>query len=294
MLRYYESNYSNQENTTPNQPTKTMKSMTSTLNLKAVLATLSLGIFMAGTSGAQTLIVAEDFGGDGTGNINGTTADTFASGITSASGSSTWVTPTSGYLDDGSISSDNSVGYLNLGSYINDSKGTASGKFTLSATLDVLSGNNWVGFGFFESNTPATDNNFTNTVDSAGMGVIIYRTSNALDGFPGPASGGPGSVTSGTGSGAPELLTIVLDLTPSAYDGSSNFGTITFYKGDTTSGTNIGAYTYDADQSFGSIGMTVASSPGTISDLALTQVPEASTSLLLAGLGMLTLLRRRR
>jgi len=251
----------------------------------AVCAAFTLAPASAG------VIVAEDFGGDGS-TLNGATADTFDSGITSAGGSSTWVTP-AGYLDDGTIAGDDTTGYLNLGSYINDTKGTVNGQFTLSATLDVVNGFNWVGFGFFESNTPATGSNFTAS-GSDGMGVIIYRTNDNLDGFPGPGTSNGASIATGSGSGGPELLTLVLDLTPAGgYDGSTNFGTITFYQGDAATGTNLGSHTYTSNESFGSIGLTAATSDGTIANLQLEQavIPEPA-SLALISLGGLMIATR--
>lgn len=252
-------------------------------------AIASVGIISLSTVTAAT-IVAEDFVGDGS-TLNGTTADTFASGITTAGGSSTWVTPT-GYTNDGTIDGANTTGYLNLGTYINDSKGTASGKFTLSATLDVTSTPNWVGFGFFQDNTPSTAAQFTQA-GSLGMGIIIYRSSNDLDGFAGPGSGNGATISTGTGVG-PELLTLVLDLTPGGgYDDSTNFGTVTFYHGDVDTGINLGSYTHTTEQSFGSIGLTAATSEGTISNLQLSQVPEPSAAIM-GILSMIFFLRRRR
>lgn len=257
-------------------------------------AIASIGIICLNPATAASTIVLENFGGTGD-DLNGTTADTFAAGITTAGGSNTWDASTV-YNDDGSlVSGGNDGAYLNMGSYINDSKGTAAGKFTLSATIGSVPTGKWAGFGFFESNTPGTGGNFANA-GADGAGVIIYRETGELDGFAGLRTDNPvDGPDSQTGS---QLLTIVLDLTPAGgFDGSTDYGTISFYQGDADTGTLLSgtSHTYTSPISFGSVGMSNAS-PGvnaTFSGFELTQVPEPS-ALLLSGLSLLALLRRRR
>ncbi len=256
-----------------------------------LFATIALlGIICLSTATAATTIVSESFGGTGA-DLNGTTAEIFASGITTAGGSSTWSASTS-FNDDGSLVSGNNQGaYLNMGTYINDTKGTASGLLTFSVIINSLPDSAWAGFGFFVGNTPSINENFTNALAS-GSGTIIWRnTDSELDGFAGPGSSngvdGPNGVTA-----VPQLLTIVLDLT--THDNTSDFGTVSFFQGDGT-GTAFGSHAYTSDISFGSIGLSTAGNNvnSSYSSFELSQVPEPSAALL-SGFGAILLLRRRR
>lgn len=132
------------------------------------------------------------------------------------------------------------------------------------------------------------------------MGILIYRGDQTLDGFAGPMTGGgvDGGATEYTGD---QLLTIVLDLTPDGgYNGTDNFGTITFIRGDVDTGTPIGSgngsFTYSADRSYGSVGLTATGlGNGSVSNFQVTQVPEPSSPAMIIGsLALVTLLRRRR
>lgn len=240
---------------------------------------------------AQILIVEENFGGGG-GPLDTTSAETFAPAITTAGGSSTW-SARSDYRDDGSLSGTaGGSAYLNVGSYINDSKGSAVAFFTATVTISGPSTGNssYLAFGFFEPNTPDTNQSFTQA-GTEGMGILIYRNTGELDGFAGPANtnnvDGPNSQT---GS---QTLSFDLDLTD--WNGTDNFGSITFYDG---SGTSFGTHEYTVTESWGSIGLTKNLNGGgaTFSNFTLTQVPEPSSVALLLGLGtgMVVFLRRRR
>ena len=134
-------------------------------------AAAAASLFLATAPAHAAVIVAEDFGGSG-GALTGTTANTFASGITAAGGSSTWVADP-GFLDDGSVSVSRRAAYLNLGSYINDAKGTANGKFDLTMTISETTGA-WISLGFSTLNTPATTFDFTGA-EVPGLGTIVYR-----------------------------------------------------------------------------------------------------------------------
>jgi hypothetical protein len=266
-----------------------MKTMTSSPMFRTSFAMLLFSaLTMPGAFSAT--IVSENFGGTGA-DLNGTAADTFDSGITSAGGSGTWAAATPFKDDGGVVGGNNDGAYLDMGSYINDAKGTASGKFTLSVTLDSVPSSPWLGFGFFVSNTPDTDVNFTEA-GGLGSGTIIWRNTDLeLDGFAGPGSSngvdGPNGV-----SNSAQLLTVVLDLT--THDNASDFGTVSFFQGDGT-GTAFGSHSYTSDISFGSVGLTSAgnSVDGSYSSFELTQVPEPSTALV-GSLGLLALFRRRR
>lgn len=255
---------------------------------KSFIAILAAALTSAQLSSAATTIVAENFGGTGA-DLNGTTAETFATGITTAGGSSTWVADAV-FNDDGSlVGGNNQSGHLNMGTYINDSKGTATGKFTLSVTINSVPLNRWAGFGFFVANAPATNDTFTNA-GAFGSATIIYRETGELDGFAGPGTTTP--VDGPDGQTGAQLLTIVLDLT--THDNITDFGTVSFYQGDAT-GTLMGNHSYASDISFGSVGLSTAGTnvSTSYSGFELTQVPEPSVALL-GSLGVLCLLRRRR
>lgn len=271
--------------------------------MKLTIRLTMLGTILASASLASAaVIVTENFGG-GTGNLNGTSADTFDSSITSAGGSATWVarnTDGNFFAANGNVnlvSGINSASaYLGMGNYINNAKGTSTGLFTLSATINSTgTSNTWVSLGFFDSPTVTTV--FTAT----GLGSIIQRNDDQGQAAAGQQEldmwGGIGT-TLGSVDGpelasGPQLVIIVLDLTPTGgYNGTSNFGTVTWYNG-TTSGTNLGSYTYLADNSFDAIGFSQGGTTGSVAGLTLEQIPEPSAALL-GGLGLLALLRRRR
>lgn len=82
---------------------------------------LAAALASAQLASAATLIVAENFGGSGA-NLDGTTAETFAGGITTAGGSNTRVAAAP-FNDDGSlVDGNNHSAYLNRGSYIHDTR----------------------------------------------------------------------------------------------------------------------------------------------------------------------------
>jgi hypothetical protein len=248
-----------------------------------ITSMVAMAMFSTGASGA--LIVAENFGGSTGGDLNSTTADTFASAITSAGGSSTWAAAT-GFKDDGStVATMFESAYLSMGTYINDAKGSASGLFTLSATLTRSTVGSWGAIGFVDN--PITNGDFTGS--GRGLGTLIYRTTGELDGFGGPGSSG--SVDGPDSQSGPQLLTVLLDLT--GHDNSGDFGSVSFYQGTVDSGLLLGTHVYTADQSFEAIGLSQASYDGTYSGLQLEQVPEPSSAALL-GLGGFALILRRR
>lgn len=266
-----------------------MKTKTASTKVHKVLAAGAVATSLSILPCYAANIVTESFGGDDT-DLNGTTADTFASGITSAGGSNTWAARPLAFQSDGdvvSVGGLDSTAYLDMGSYINDAKGTAAGLFTLSATLSPTTSGSWVSLGFFSS--PATTNAFTAT----GLGSIIYRSTGELDMWGGVGTG-TGAVDGPDAQTGDQLLTIVLDLT--THDNATDFGTVTWYQG-TTGGTELGSYAYLADNSFDAIGMSSShNTNGGVSGLTLddlTAVPEPSSTALL-GLGGIALLLRRR
>lgn len=271
-------------------------------------ATATLGLFFAAASAstAATVIVAESFGGTATG-LSDKAADTFASGIASAGGSSTWVAAST-FLRNGTVTATggSSGAYLNLGTYINNAKGTADGKFQLSMSISSTTGA-WISLGFTTQNTPSTTKNFTNTGSGGtayGVATIARRSTtsspaNEIDAFRLDDAGtGQTALDGPDGLTGTRTLTIELDFTAdSGYNGTTNFGTARFFDIG-NSATPFQTYTYTTDRSFGAIFLSEADTPsgaesgGTISSLTLTQIPEPRAALL-GGLGLLALLRRR-
>jgi hypothetical protein len=254
---------------------------------KLMLLVAAMAVILTAVSAnASYVIVAENFGGDGTGDLDATAADTFYSGITAAGGSATWAA-NSGFDDNGAVSVNKHAAYLNLGSYINDTKGTADGLFELTLTISETTGTSWISLGFGKENTPSTDRDMTGGTTgtpvgtTTGLGTIGYRDAdNELDMWGGPGSGG--AVDGPNGNTGARTLTVTLDLT--GYDGTTNFGKVTW--SDSQISGDLGSYTYATAQNFGSILITGgASISGTISNLTLSQsIPEPATiGLLLIG-----------
>jgi hypothetical protein len=242
---------------------------------------------------AATILVEENFGGDGTNDLKGTTADTFHADLILSGGSDTF----GGSLnveDNGDAYGNNAkVTYLNLGSYIDDTKGTADGLFELSFTMaihttrgDVGPGYNFLGF----SNT-ASPAFADNSHQFAAVGTNGNRTSLAYTIEPDLDNSSFTSTTAGTQS-----LSISIDLTPTHYDGTTKFGLITLTDSDEgilTSGHLI------SDQSFAAISFTQDGlfnnrTGSRYGSLTLTQIEVPEPASLLMGLAGLTLIAGRR
>ena len=262
--------------------------------LTRTLAVAAGAVLLTASSTHAAVIVAENFGGTGAA-LNGTAADTFAAAITSAGGSGTWVAAAA-FLDDGTVTVDaaHTAAYLNLGTYINAAKGTATGKFDLTMTVSETVGE-WISLGFTTQNAPSTTKNFTDAGSGAtttGIATIIRREIDDwdLDARAGPLNANPIEGPEETGA---RTLTVSLDFTPAGgWDGTTNFGTVTF--SDSVYGT-IGSHTYTSDHSFGAVFISEAGvSGGTVSALSLNQIPEPSALALLGiTMGGLVVVRRR-
>jgi len=246
---------------------------------------------------ASPILISHTFDGAGTDALNGLGADTFSSAITTAGGSSTW-TAAAGYLADGSISG-NGAAFLDVGSFINDAKGTSAGLFTLSVILDrPANPKSWVSYGFLVDGA-TTGSTFSGTNSAA---TIIYRNgTGGVDGFAGLKTGGSVEGSTLSPSGDPfspaatgQLLTTVLDLTSSAYNGTSSFGSVSFYGGAVDAANFLGSASISAEMDFAKLALTTTGGgTGQVSYIELSQIPEPSAALL-GGLGLIALLRRRR
>jgi autotransporter-associated beta strand protein len=242
------------------------------------LVTASLVLAAPSVHAEMKTIVAENFSGSGA-VLNGKTADTFDSGITAVGGSSTWKAHPN-WKDNGGVpvSSAYSSAYLNLGTYINDAKGTTNGLFELTMTMSPTVGSSgWLSLGFALENSPSTNDNF-NTAGATGVGTMAYRVTSKVAAWGGYKTALAISPTDQTVSGT-QTLTVVLDLTPDNYDGLTKFGKVTFRTNGVTIASPI---TYTGTRSFGSIFLSQATALGTNSTLTLTQtnipsVPSTTT-----------------
>jgi hypothetical protein len=163
-----------------------------------------------------------------------------------------------------------------MGSYINDTKGTADGLFELTMTISETTGA-WISLGFGQENTPSTDRDMTGgtvvspapTLQTNGLGTIVYRDAlNELDMFGGLGSANP--VDGPDNNTGARTLTVTLDLTPAG----GTFGKVTW--SDSVLGV-LGSYTFPGARNFGSILITGAATvTGTISNLTLSQAGQSS------------------
>jgi len=274
---------------------------------QSLLATIAAAVLLVvPQASAAVILIEEKFGGLSSSDLNSTSADTFHSGITSAGGSATWVAATT-FKADGSVtgSSDSRrSAYLNLGSYINAAKGTSTGLFTMQVTLakpDGTTNTHWITAGFAWQNNPNTGAWFNGTTtaegSTAGVATMMYRANGDIDQYGGLATSNEVLANDTVFSGT-RTLTITLDLTQAGgYNGTNNFGKVTF--GANTGAGNTyqqyGSYTYTSNTNFGSLLLSMNNSTvgSGYDSLTLTQIPEPGAALL-GGLGLLALLRRRR
>ncbi len=251
-----------------------------------------ISAMLTATSTHAAVIVSESFGGNSSTTLADTTADTFDTAITDAGGSATWGGSPS-FRTDGSYTNPaggppNSVrsARLNLGSYINDSKGKANALFVLSATMTSPELGS-MAFGFSTLNFPS----LTTSYAQNGIGTLQFNFDDTVELFSTTTSNvalDAGVTNSFPGS---RSFSIILDLRN--YDAeTNNFGALTF--SDNVAGV-LGTHTLTSAQDFGSIMLSsqVTTTAANFDSIVLTQIPEPSTALL-GGLGFLMLFRRRR
>jgi hypothetical protein len=223
------------------------------------------------TTSSAVPVLLEQFNGSDS-SLNGTSAEVFDAAITTAGGSATWAAG-AGFLENGGVgAATNSQAFLNLGTYINGTKGTPAGKFELTMTISE-NDPSWISLGFAGSSTPGTAGNFTTT--GTGVATILYRgqtgtvaspnVNGEIDMFGGLAN------ANGVDEGAIpytgfRTLTVALDLT--GHNGTSNFGSVTW--SDSVLGV-LGSHNFTANRNFNSILITQATTFGTIDGLALYQ-----------------------
>ncbi len=254
---------------------------------------------------AQTTLISDGFSGSSATSLNGAAAETFSSSIVTAGGSATWRAPSdSAIRADGSIggTAANGAAYLNLGSYINDAMGTATGSFTLTATVAKPTGSgSWVSVGFFKNS--AGDNSLSGSSFTdptlGGYATAINRrgSDGSTNFFAGSESNNafnPGNISTAV------TFKIELDFTADGgYNGTNNFGTVRFYSPTNLNDVSF-SYTYTSAISLEGIGISYAGAGivGSVDSFTLTQssIPEPSTYAALIGASVLGLAawRRRR
>lgn len=256
--------------------------------LVALLTLAAAGLCL--TSHAN-IIIEETFGGTG-GDLAGTSPDTFDSAITAAGGNGTW-DGHNFFKDNGDIEAFGNHGrrvWLDLGTYINDAKGTSDGFFTFTVAISQPTEAGFTSGGFFTGG----DQNFT--FANSGLATAVHNNNN--DGndnyYMGPGtndSDDPGNLTD-------TVVTFTTELDLRGWDGSTNFGSVTF---SNSFNSNTFTSSYTADQDFAEIGLSTEIAGGSravrsnVSTFQLTQIPEPS-SLLLMGVALLAVagLRSRR
>jgi lysophospholipase L1-like esterase len=174
------------------------------------------------TTPAATILFQDDFSGQVTAPLNGTTPD-----FTTAS--TTWVADTE-YKANGAATTGQTSrrAYLTLGGLIDDNRGNPDATYTLSATLNVSAGLTgiWEAIGFWNENAPAE--NFGSS-PSNGTAWMLRRDNAQLRVFRGTRT--TNGITESTST--PNNLTgkvdlrVVLDLT--SWNGTSSFGTVTYF-----------------------------------------------------------------
>jgi len=161
--------------------------------------------------------------------------------------------------------------------------------YTYSLDIDMASSGQWGAFGFSKNNnvntTPTNPNTGPADLGNSIVGWMLMRADdvnfNTKDQlFPGANYGGGFNIDRGTTGW--NTLSLVLDTTAAQW-------TVQFYRGSTATGSPMNVASDAIDYIF--IGALQTNSE--FDNLSLTAIPEPAAALL-GGLGMLTLLRRRR
>ena len=223
---------------------------------------------------------------EGTGTLNGTPVD--AGTLRAGNSMLAWVADSGTVITaNGAITASTSA--VNRAAYIPLGSSIVNGNiYELTVTLTKPTGT-WVGAGFFDSSTP----DVTKPMDlaaAAGTGWFLWRgATGGVEGNIGLqydvdtgydvfGSASPYSHTSTIVSASSQTFTIRLDL--SAANGTNNWGNMTVYQGNSSTGTVIGGLSnvaFTSAQHFRAVGFSAKSGNGSISSLKLAQIVPAIT-----------------
>ena len=222
---------------------------------------------------------------EGTGTLNGTLVD--AGTLKTATPSLAWVTdPGTIFTANGAIASTSATttkqsAYVPLGTAI------ANGAiYELTVTLAKPSSGVFVTAGFFDSATPTVTN--SNMDGGGGTAWFLWRTGGSVEVNRGLNydTAGNGYATTGAGTArsngnvtaSTQTFTIKLDL--SAANGTTNFGCMTVYAGDSATGTVMGGLSnvpFTSAQHLRTVGFSTWGGTGSITNFNLTRLPPAYT-----------------
>jgi len=264
------------------------------LTKSSILSVALITAGMLGSANAAVVLFYDDFGGSSTDALSGRTP-------TITTNDTTWTAHADFRADGTRVNSSNGSAHLSLGTLINANRGNADAIYTLTTTISVpeASATSWNGVGFWIEDSPPTDRSFADWDGGAGVAFMLRRQNTEIRAFNGTRTNSSPTLTNvspnNTSAGTDTLdFRVVLDLT--SWDGSSNFGTATYFAKFTSNANfvELGTGTLNStNSSFGSVGFSNGFSNGSISSFELSQIPEPSAALL-GGLGLLALLRRRR
>jgi hypothetical protein len=233
------------------------------------------------------VILSDSFSGAALVDLNNTQASV-SQGFLAAGGNATWVA-NAAFGADGSINFTTGSGLarLALGDYVWNALGTQSGLFTLTSTVAITSGT-WISVGFFHTEA-VTSTYFSNGSPGPGMSTALLRSTNVINYYGGK---GVNSASTPGSAASPVTFTIALDLR--GWNGTTNFGTVTFSNDKVGTSTTV-ALPSDGDVNpFQFVGFSGNSSAnGTISNFSLSQIPEPSAMLILLTLPILGFSRKR-
>jgi hypothetical protein len=240
------------------------------------------------TSGAQAALLLQHTFDGGTGSLNGTALDT------NNISASTWVAG-AGITADGAINiadfNTKQPAYIDLGAST-IGMGSADDIYELEVVVDSKKINGSHFTAGFWGNNPGTASNH----DGIGSAWLLWS-----EGSIGANTGyGYTFLDSGStplaASGGFETFTIQLDMTDATLGNNS----MSFYLGDSATGTLVGSAGFSDDEGFRYVGFAGRNINDTliaeVQSLTLTQIPEPSSSTILLGLSAIamTALGRRR
>lgn len=236
---------------------------------------------------SQTVLVSGVFDGDSATNLNTTTPTFYSSLLTEAGGTGEWEGFPTIFKADGSVDAPGARSlYLDLGNYIENSKGQANALFQLDFTLDVIARNS-LAVGFYDNGSKDASTWGLNPTNPGTTGVIRTNPAGDVEWY-GVVDDSLGFIAE---VGKPLEFRTIVDLRD--YDGEVNFGRLTWI----VDGVEVDTYDLQVNRGFQKIIITTSAAEGIYSDMTLTQIPEPSITAAVLGLsaiGLCLVIRRRR